>query len=414
MWIVQLALRRPYTFVVMALLILLLGAGAIYTTPTDIFPEIEIPVVTVIWTYTGLPATEMEKRIAVYSEYSISANVNNIRTIQSQTIDGVSVVRVYFHPGVKIEQALAQVTAISQAILRRMPQGAQPPIILRYNASTVPVLQLSLSSKTLSESEIYDFGIYKLRQQLAPIQGITLPTPYGGVVRQVMVDIDPKKLHARGLSPLDVMNAVNAQNLTLPTGRARIGPRDYTVSLNSTPEAVEAFNDIPVKYADGSWVLMRDVASVRDGFAVQQNVVRKDGTRGCLVTILKGEGASTLQIVNDVKALLPQVRASAPKGLEIELLADQSLFVTAAIQGVLTESVIAACLTGAMILAFLGSWRSTLIITISIPLSVLCSIVLLSALGHSLNVMTLGGLALAVGMLVDDATVEIENVHRNR
>jgi multidrug efflux pump subunit AcrB len=221
MWIVQLALRRPYTFVVMALLILLLGAGAIYTTRTDIFPEIEIPVVTVIWTYTGLPATEMEKRIAVYSEYSISANVNNIRTMQSQTIDGVSVIRVYFHPSVKIEQALAQVTAISQAILRRMPQGAQPPIILRYNASTVPVLQLSLSSKTLSESEIYDFGIYKLRQQLAPIQGITLPTPYGGKVRQVMVDIDPKKLHARGLSPLDVMNAVNAQNLTWrPAGRA--------------------------------------------------------------------------------------------------------------------------------------------------------------------------------------------------
>jgi multidrug efflux pump subunit AcrB len=413
MWIVKLALQRPYTFVVMAMLIVLLGVGAILHTPTDVFPEINIPVVSVIWFYNGLPAEEMEKRITIYSEYSTSATVNNIKHIESQTLNGVAVVKLYFQPNVKIEQAFAQVTAISQGILFRMPPGTKPPLIIQYNASSVPILQLSLSSKMLSEAEVYDWGIFKLRQQLAVIQGITIPAPYGGKVRQIQVDIDPERLHEKGLSPFDVANAVDAQSLMLPSGRARIGPTDYTVSINSSPKFVSEFDDIPIKYVDGSWVLMRDVAHVRDGFAVQQNVVRRDGTKGVLVTILKGQGASTLDIVNQVKALLPRIKASAPPGLDIELLFDQSLFVTAAVRGMLIESVIAACLTAALILLFLGSWRSTLIIAVSIPLSVLCSLAILSALGMTINVMTLGGLALAVGILVDDSTVEIENIHRN-
>ena len=413
MWIVNLALRRPYTFVVMAILMVLLGVGAIKQTPVDIFPEIDIPVVSVIWNYQGLAAPELEKRLTIYSEFSISANVNNIKSIESQTLNGVGVIKIFFHPVAKIETALAQVTAISQAILRRMPPGVQPPIILRFNASSVPVLQLSMSSKSLSESEIYNFGIFKLRQQLAVIQGITLPAPYGGKVRQVMVDIEPEKLQARGLSAQDIANSVTAQNLTLPSGSAKIGTQDFVVTLNNSPELIESFNDMPVKTANGVTTYLRDVAHVRDGFSVQQNIVRRDGTRGILITILKGTGASTTEIVDQVKALLPTIKASAPPGLDIELLFDQSLFVRASVDGVVHESIIAAGLTGLMILLFLGSWRSTFIVTISIPLSILTSLIALSALGYTINVMTLGGLALAVGMLVDDATVEIENIHRN-
>ena len=413
MWIVRLALRRPYTFVVMGLVIVLLGVFAIVTTPTDIFPEIDIPVVSVIWNYDGLTTEDMASRITTFSEYTISSAVNDVRTIESQTYPGVSVIKIYFQPNVNVEGALAQVTAVSQTILRRMPPGAVPPFILQYNASSVPIIQLALSGKTLSEAELYDYGIYRIRQQIAPIQGITLPLPYGGKPRQVMVDLDPQALLAKTISAADVSAAVNLQNLTLPSGSVKLGPREYRVSLNSSPDVLAALNDLPVKYVNGAVVYVRDVAHVRDGFAVQTNLVRRDGRRSVLLTVIKKGGASTLTIVKQLKDLLPTIRAAAPPGLEVTELFDQSLFVRAAIAGVLTEGAIAAFLTGLMILLFLGSWRSTLIVTISIPLSILTSLAVLSALGETLNVMTLGGLALAVGILVDDATVEIENIHRN-
>lgn len=413
MWLVRLALKRPYTFVVMAVLILLLGIGSALKTPTDIFPDIGIPVVSVIWTYDGLSASEMEKRMTVYSEYAISANVNNIKRIESQTLNGVAVIKVYFHPNAKIETGLSQITAVSQAILRRMPPGVNPPIILKFNASSVPIVQMALSSKTLSESQVYDYGIFRIRQQLAVVQGVTLPAPFGGKVRQISIDIDPQKLLSFGLSPQDINNAINAQNLTLPTGQAKVGKREYTVSMNSSPESIAEFNEIPIKVVGGTTIYMRDVASIRDGFEIQRNIVRQDGSRGVLLTIIKGEGASTVEIVNKIKELLPTMQAAAPAGLNIELLSDQSIFVRAAVNGVLKESLIAALLTATMILLFLGSWRSTLIVTLTIPLSMLVSVIILSALGHTMNVMTLGGLALAVGILVDDATVEIENIHRH-
>jgi len=413
MWIVRLALRRPYTFVVMGLLILLLGVFAIVTTPTDIFPEIDIPVVSVIWNYGGLSTEEMAARITTYSEYTISSVVSDVRTIESQTYPGVSVIKIYFQPNVNVEAALAQVTAVSQTILRVMPPGAVPPFILQYNASSVPIIQLALSGKTLSEAELYDYGIYRIRQQIAPIQGITLPLPYGGKPRQVMVDLDPQALQAKSISAADVSAAVNLQNLTLPSGSVKLGPREYRVSLNSSPDAVAALNDLPVKVVNGAMVYLRDVAHVRDGFAVQTNLVRQDGRRSALLTVIKKGGASTLTIVKQLEDLLPSIRAAAPPGLEVKELFDQSLFVRAAITGVLVEGAIAACLTGLMILLFLGSWRSTLVVITSIPLSILASLTILSALGQTLNVMTLGGLALAVGILVDDATVEIENIHRN-
>src|SRR5712692_4740027 len=413
MWIVKLALRRPYTFVVMALLILLLGVVSIKNTPTDIFPEIDIPVVTVVWQYSGLSPDQMAKQITTFSEYTISSAVDNVKNIESQTLAGVSVIRIFFQPNVRIDSAIAQVTAVSQTILRRMPPGAQPPFIIRYNASSVPILQLALGSKTLTEAQLYDYGIYRVRQAIAPVRGATLPLPYGGKPRQIMVDLDPQALLSKGLSPLDVSNAVNAQNLTLPTGSVKVGSREYTVSLNSSPRAIDALNDVPVKQINGTTVYIRDVAHVRDGFAVQTNIVRQNGRRAALLTILKNGGASTLDIVQRVKALLPTMRAAAPPGLDINVLFDQSLFVRAAVNGVLVEAAIAACLTGLMILLFLGSWRSTLTVVISIPLSILTSLTVLSLLGETLNVMTLGGLGLAVGILVDDATVEIENIHRN-
>lgn len=413
MWIVKLALDRPYTFVVMAILILILGITSIRNTPVDIFPDINIPVISVIWTYTGLPAEEFERRLTMYSEYSLSANVKDVKSMESQTLDGLGVIRLYFHPGANVESAMAQATAVSQGILRRMPPGVQPPIILRYTAASVPILQLSLTSKTLGEAQLYDYGIFRIRQALAVVQGTTLPAPYGGKVRQVMIDIDPMALQAKGLSPRDVNDAINAQNLALPTGKAKIGDTDYRVMMNNTPEVVEAINDLPIKMVNGKVVFIHDVAHVRDGFAVQQNIVRSEGSRSVLVTILKNGAASTIDIVNQIKELLPTLQAAAPPGMKIQELFDQSLFVKAAVDNVVHEGIIAACLTGAMILLFLGSWRSTVIVLVSIPLSILTSIICLSALGMSLNIMTLGGLALAIGILVDDATVEIENIHRN-
>lgn len=413
MWIVKLALRRPYTFVVMAIMILIMGVSSVRSMPVDIFPDINIPVISVIWTYTGMPAEEFERRLTIYSEYSLSANVKDVKSIESQTLDGVGVIRLYFHPGANVESAMAQATAVSQAILRRMPPGVQPPIILRYSASSVPIIQLSLSSKTLSESELYDYGIFRIRQALAVVQGTTLPAPFGGKVRQIMIDIDPMALQSKGLSPRDVNEAINAQNLAAPSGKAKIGNTDYRVVMNNTPELIEAINDLPIKMVNGKVIFIHDVAHVRDGFAVQQNIVRTEGSRSVLVTILKNGAVSTLDIVNQIKSLVPTLQAAAPPGMKIEQLFDQSLFVKAAIDNVVHEGIIAACLTGAMILLFLGSWRSTFIVLVSIPLSILASIMALGALGMSLNIMTLGGLALAIGILVDDATVEIENIHRN-
>ena len=413
MWIVRLALRRPYSFVVMAILIVLLAGVAIYQTPTDIFPEIDIPVVTIIWTYRGMAAEEIEKRITTFSESSTGGNVSNIRRLESQTVNGVAVVKVFFQPSVSVDAALAQVTAMCQSIRAIMPPGIQPPLVLRFNASSVPILQISLSSETLSEAEVYDFALWNLRQRLSVIRGLTMPTPYGGTERQIMVDLDPELLQARGVSAKDVADAINAYNLAIPTGVARIDTQQYPISMNNSPLSAGSFNDIPIKVVKGIMVYMRDVAQVRDGFNAQTTVVRRDGHRGALVTILKNGAASTLQIVKNVKELLPTIQAVAPKGLKIEMLFDQSLFVEAAITGVVEESIIAGLLTATMILLFLGSWRSTLIVAVSIPLSILFSLIVLYMLGHTLNVMTLGGLSLAVGILVDDATVAIENMHRH-
>jgi len=413
MWIVRLALRRPYTFIVMSVLIVIMGIVSIIRTPKDIFPDIDIPVISVIWTYNGLSTTDFEQRITIYSEFALSSNVNDIERMESQTIDGVGIIRLYFHPGVKISDSLAQATAVSQAILRRMPPSVQPPIILRYTAASVPIVQMSLASDQMSESDLYDYGIFRIRTQIAVVNGITLPTPYGGKVRTVMVDLDPSALHARGLSAREVNDAITVQNLVLPNGRARIADTDFRVTLNNSPGIVERLNDIPIKTVNGVPIYVRDVAYVHDGAATQTNVVRTNGVRGTLLTILRNGNASTLDIVNGVKKLLPGIQASAPPGMKIGLLFDQSTFVSRAIESVWHEGLIAACLTGAAILLFLGSWRSTLIVLISIPLSILTSIAALSALGYSINVMTLGGLSLAIGILVDDATVEIENIHRN-
>lgn len=414
MWIVRLALERRYTFIVMALLIICLGTISVRRTPTDVFPVIDIPVITVIWTYNGLSTQEVESRIAMFSEFSISAAVNDVKSIESQTLNGVTVIKIFFHPTVRIDAAISQVSAVSGAIQRRMPVGINSPIILRYNASSVPILQLGLSSDNLTESELYDFGIFRVRQQLAIVQGTTLPAPYGGKVRQIQVDLNPESLQAYGLTAIDVSQAINAQNLTLPTGTAKIGEREYTIAMNSSPSEAKALNDVPVKEVNGRVIFVRDVANVHDGTAVQQNIVRQDGQRGALLTILKNGNTSTLQIIDQIKnQVLPAMRASAPPGLKINELFDQSVFVRAAINGVLVEGLIAGCLTAMMILLFLGSWRSTLIVAVSIPLSILSSLIMLYLLGETLNVMTLGGLALAVGILVDDATVTIENIHLN-
>ena len=413
MWIVKLALNKPYTFIVAAILIIVLGFTSIVSTPTDIFPNIDIPVVSIIWSYSGLSAKEMEQRITTYSEF-IMAVVNDIKAIDSQTVNGASVIKISFQPQVRIDAAMAQIGAAVNAVRFRMPPGVNPPWILRFSASTVPIIQLSLSSDTLSESELYDYGLFRVRQQLSTVPGTLLPTPYGGVARQIMVDLDQNALFAKGITPLDVVAAINAQNLTLPSGTAKIGAHEYTVSTNSSPVDALSLNDVPVKTVNGSIVYMRDVAHVRDGWAVQQNVSRADGKPNVLLTVMKTGSVSTLDIVKQIKDdVLPTSRAAAPKGMKIKELFDQSLFVRASIEGVLKEGLIAGCLTALMILLFLGSWRSTLIIAVSIPLSILTSIIALSAMGETLNTMTLGGLALAIGILVDDATVTIENIHRH-
>jgi multidrug efflux pump subunit AcrB len=414
MGIVRFALKFPYTFYVLATFILFLGVSAIWVMPEDIFPVINIPVVSVIWQYTGLSVPEMEQRVTTYSQYSISSNVTGIKNMEAQTLNGISVQKIYFQPGVNIELAISQIVAATNAIRALMPVGIQPPIVVQYNASSVPVLQLSLTSDRLNEQQLYDYGIYNLRQQLAPVPGVTFPTPDGGKYRQIMVDIDPLKLQAKGLTPADVVNAVNAQSLTLPSGLAKIGDTQYTVRTNAMPVTITDLNNIPIKYINDQTVFVKDVGEAHDGWAVQQNIVRQDGRRAVLLSVIKNGDASTVAVVNGVLDALKIARAAAPPGLNINELFDQSKLVTAAIASVLREGAIAAGLTGLMILLFLGSWRSTLIVLISIPLSILTSIVVLHFMGETLNTMTLGGMALAVGILVDDSTVTIENTHRLR
>lgn len=413
MWIVKLALRRPYTFIVLAVLILIGGPLATLRTAVDIFPNINIPVVSVIWRYTGLASEEMEARIVSPFERAMSATVNDIERIESQTVNGVGVVKVFFHSTADIRASLTQVVAIAQTMLGQFPPGANPPLVLTYNASTVPILQLVLSSKTIPEHELFDHANSFMRTQLATVQGAVLPTPYGGKARQVMVDIDPPALQAKGLSALDVVNAINAQNLVLPTGTVKMGSFEYGVGLNGSPKSIAELNELPIRTVNGSTIYMRDVATIRDGFPPQTNVVRHDGQRAVLASILKYGSTSTLDIVRRVKEELPRIKAGLPEELEIQTALDQSLFVRAAVEGVLHEAVLAALLTALMIFLFLGSWRSTFIVAISIPLSILTSLIILSALGETINIMTLGGFALAVGILVDDATVAIENIEQH-
>ncbi len=409
--IVRIALQRPYTFVVMAALILIFGVRAWIGTPTDIFPNIAIPVISVVWTYNGLPPDDMSGRIIYYYERTLTAQVNDIQHIESQSLPGYGVVKVFFQPSVRIDTALAQVGAASQTVLKFLPPGITPPYVLSFNASSVPVIQLALSSRTLSETQLFDYAQNFIRPQLATIAGAAVPSPYGGKVRQVQVDLDPEKLRAHGLSAQDVVDAIARQNLIIPVGTQKIGGAEYVVSLNDAPKEIAELNNLPVRTADGTITYVHDVAHVHDGSPPQINIVRVNGGRAVLMTIQKSGSASTLDVINGVKSLLPKIRESLPKGIELVAVGDQSLFVNSAVANVITEGVIAAALTGLMILLFLGSWRSTLIITTSIPLAILCSIAALSLLGETINVMTLGGLALAVGILVDDATVTIENIN---
>jgi multidrug efflux pump subunit AcrB len=412
MGIVRFALKFPYTFYVLGALVTFLGVTSIVTMPTDIFPEINIPVVTIVWQYTGLSTPEMEQRVTTYSQFALSSSVNGIRDIEAQTLNGISVQKVFFQPDVNLDLAISQIVSATNFIRVIMPPGIQAPVVVQYNASSVPVLQIGLSSDTLNEQQLYDYGIYRLRQQLAPIHGVTLPTPAGGKYRQIMVDLDPLKLQAKGLTPNDVVNAVNAQNLTVPSGQAKIGDTQFTVRTNAVPTSIDDLNNIPVRYVNGATVFVKDVGQVHDGNAVQQNVVRTDGRRSVLLSIIKNGNASTLAVVNAVKQALVTSRAAAPPGMVIKELFDQSVFVKNSITGLLREGAIAAVLTALMIILFLGSWRSTLVVMISIPLSILSSLVVLYFLGETINTMTLGGLALAIGILVDDSTVTIENTHR--
>lgn len=413
MWIVRLALTRPYTFVIMALMITLLGGISIYTMPVDIFPIIDLPVLSVVFNYNGISADEMEKRVVTQFERIATSNVNDIEHIESQSYNGVSILRLYLQPGARVELAQSQVVSSSQSSLRFMPPGMFPPSVIKYDASSVPVLQLGLGSKTLSEQQLFDYGSNFVRLGLATVQGTTIPGPSGGKFRMVMVDLDPEAMYAKNVSATDVSNALNLQNLILPGGSAKFGARDYTIRMNSSPRAIDELGTLPVKVVNGAVVYMKDVANVRDGSAVQGSMVRVDGTRGSLMTILRNGRASTIDIVANVKKQLQKIALTLPPELDLRLLADQSLFVRASIEGVVREAIIAACLTGMMILLFLGSWRSTIIVCVSIPLSILSSIIVLNLTGQTINVMTLGGLALAVGILVDDATVAIENIHRN-
>ncbi|HLI87014.1 MAG TPA: efflux RND transporter permease subunit [Bryobacteraceae bacterium] len=413
MWIVRLALRRPYTFVVMALLIAILGGAAIATMPIDIFPQIDIPIVAVVWQYSGLSPEEMEKRVVTNFERGLTSNVNDIEHIESQSYNGISVIKIYFHPNVRIDMAVAQVASQINPSVRSMPPGMFPGLVLKYDAASVPVLQLGLSSKTLREQDIFDLGQNFIRTPLGTVQGAMISYPFGGKARTIMVDLNLDELYAKQLSPVDVNNALSLQNLILPAGTAKLGDTEYMVKVNSSPVLLDELNNLPVKTVNGATVYLRDVAQVHDGFTVQTNIVRTNGQRGALLTVTRNGQASTLGIVDAVKKALPRILSTVTPELKVTPLFDQSVFVRAAIQGVLREALIAAGLTGAMILLFLGSWRSTLIVCISIPLSILTSLCILSLLGQTINVMTLGGLALAVGILVDDATVEIENTHRN-
>ena len=413
MWIVRLALRRPYTFVVLALAILLAGPLTILRTPTDIFPNINIPVVGVVWSYAGMSAEELSNRIVTGFERGTTTTVNDIEHIESQTLRGVGIVKIFFQPGVKIEMALAQVTAIAQPLLRSMPPGTTPPFVISFNASTVPVLQLALSAPTLSEQQLYDLGSNFLRVQLATVQGASIPQPYGGKQAQIQVDLNMPALQAHGLAPVDVVNAIGAQNLILPAGTSKIGTTEYDVDLNASPKTVAELNDLPIKLVSGAPVFVRDVANVRNGFPPQTNIVLVNGQRSVLMSVMKSGSASTLDIISRVKDALPHILAGLPPELSVHQLADQSIFVRASIEGVIREALMAAGLTALLVLVLLGSWRSTLIIAVSIPLSILVSIITFSSIGETINIMTLGGLALAVGILVDDATVTIENINWN-
>jgi CzcA family heavy metal efflux pump len=413
MWIVALALRRPYTFVVMALVIIILFFVTVLRTPTDIFPDINIPVVSVVWSYIGMSPQDMADRIVTNSERGINITVNDIEHMESQSVNGLGVIKVFFRPGTNVQGAIAETTAICQTTLRGLPPGTVPPLIISYSASTTPIVQLGLSSKTLPEQQLFDLGQNFLRNYLATVQGAATPYPYGGKIRQIQVDLDLPKLQAYGLSPSDIVNAVNAQNLILPSGTVKLGAVEYNVEMNGTPATIAELNELPVKTVNGATLYMRDVAHIRDGFSPQTNIVRQDGNRGALMSIYKIGNASTLQIVAGIKNIVVQAAQSLPPELKITALFDQSLFVRASIQGVLREGLIAAALTALMILLFLGDWRPTIVISVSIPLSIFVSIIMLGAIGETINIMTLGGLALAVGILVDDATVEIENIERN-
>ena len=413
MWIVRLALRRPYTFVVAAILLLILGPVAILRTPTDIFPNINIPVVSVIWNYGGLEPEEMSNRITYIYERVLTTTVNDIEHIESQSFNGIGITKVFFHPGVQIGNAVAQVTAISQTIVRQFPLGTTPPLVIQYNASTVPILQLALSGKGLNEQQLFDVGVNFIRTGLITVPGVAIPYPYGGKQRQIQIDLNTAQLQSKGLSPNDVVNTITNQNLILPGGTAKIGSFEYQVDMNGAPVTVTDMNNLPIKSVGDSTIYIHDVGFVRDGFPPQTNIVRVDGSRSVLMSVLKSGDASTLDIINGIKQKIPVIQNSLPTHVDIHPVSDQSLFVRASIQGVVREGAIAAGLTGLMILIFLGSWRSTIIIAVSIPLSILTSLIVLSSLGETINIMTLGGLALAVGILVDDATVEVENINRN-
>jgi multidrug efflux pump subunit AcrB len=412
MWIVKLALRRPYTFVVAALLLLLLTPFILLRTPTDIFPAINIPVVSIIWNYTGLNAVDMENRIVYNEERALTTTVNNIEHIESSSYFGIGIIKVFFRQGTSVDAGVAQCTAISQTVLRALPPGTTPPLVIQYNASTVPIIQYGVSSQTLSEQEIFDTSVNQIRIGLITVQGAAIPFPFGGKQRLVSVDLNLKALQSQNLSPQDVVTALSLQNFVLPGGTAKIGSTEYDVNLNTSPKILDELNDLPIKTVNGAVIRIRDVAQVRDGYLPQQNVVRQDGIRSVLISILKTGTASTLTVASGIKQAMAATMKTVSDKLIVKQFIDQSIFVRAAISGVVREGVIAACLTAIMILLFLGSWRGTVIIALSIPLSVLVSLATLSALGETINLMTLGGLALAVGILVDDATVELENVHR--
>src|ERR1700678_2200763 len=413
MWIVRIALDRPYTFIVLSLLILILSPVVILRTPTDIFPNINIPVIAVAWQYTGLNPEELEGRLTSVFERVLTTTVDNIEHIESTTVNGQAIIKIFLQPGASLDIANAQVTAISQNALRQLPPGTLPPLIINYSASSVPILQLGLSGEGLSEQQLNDMGQNFVRPQLVTVPGAVIPWPYGGKQRQVMIDLNQNLLQSKGLSPQDVLSALTDQIFVSPGGTEKIDEFEYDVRMNSSPQTVAELNDLPIKQVGNSTVYLRDVANVRDGFAPQTNIVRQDGHRGVLLSIMTAGTASTISVVKGVRELLPRVAQTLPPRVKIQPLVDQSIFVSAAVSGVIREAIIAACLTALMILLFLGSWRSTLIIGISIPLSILTSVIVLSLLGQTINIMTLGGLALAVGILVDDATVTIENIERH-